>query len=278
MKMARFLKMFKILGLVIIIASCKVSLPSQSNTIQSDQAFIENDQIISFKVDKLNNIYTIDKRSELTKYGPGGEKLFSYTDRTLGSIDYLDVSNPLKILAFYRDYQSIVFMDNTLSVTSRFNLADSGFQDATAIGLSNDNNLWIYDMLDSRLKKITDDGKVLIESDLLTTYLKDFNPDFIRETNNYLLVNDPTIGFHLFDNFAKYINTAKVGSLKEFQFKDNKVLFVKDDIIQGWDVNNYQRDSFDLTGDPLNMVEHFYLLSDGVMVLTQGKILKLGRK
>ena len=113
--------MYKYFGFVLFFLSCKVSLPSQVQPIESGEILINNGNIISFKVDKLNNIYTIDKKAELIKYDHKGTRLYTYTDKTLGPIDHLDVSNPLKLLAFYRDYQSLIFLDNTLSVTSRFN-------------------------------------------------------------------------------------------------------------------------------------------------------------
>jgi hypothetical protein len=273
--MGGYLKIYKLLGLLLLITSCsRVSLPSQSNSTLGESAFIENGPILTFKTDKLTNIYCIDNKSELVKYNNKGEKLFSFTDRTLGNIDYLDVSNPLKIICFYRDYQSVVFLDNTLSVTSKIDLPELGFQDVSAIGLSNDNTIWLYDALDSRVKKITREGRIVIESDLLTPFLKDFNPEFIVEANNYLIINDPANGFHLFDTFGKYLNTAKITGLNTIQIKNNKVLFLKDNTIQSWNVDNYERNSYKIIDESLQGVTGFQLMEKNILLLKNGKIIK----
>ena len=275
MTMERFSKMFKISSFTALLTGYCLILISQDDLTTPSNIFIDESHILAFHVDKLNNIYTINQNGELIKYDQYGTNLYTYADRTLGIIDHLDVQNPLKLLAFYRDFQYLIFLDNTLSVTARFDLPELGFQDATAVGLSNDNNIWIYDGLESRLKKIDHDGKVLIESNVLTPYLNDLNPDFILENSNYLLVNDPENGIHLFDTFGKYINTVKVTYINNFQLVNNKVIFVKDDIIQGWDIISYQRDSFFILDPSPKNMESIHLLRDDILILKEGNIIKM---
>src|SRR6476659_8841896 len=70
-----------------------------------------------FKADNLNNVYMI-KDDELIKYLPDGRFFRRYSNLKLGTITSVDVTNPLKILVYYRDFQQIIFLDNQLSVNS----------------------------------------------------------------------------------------------------------------------------------------------------------------
>src|SRR5688572_3667151 len=70
-----------------------------------------------FEADNFGNIYTV-KNEELCKYLPNGKRHARYSNLRYGNITSLDVSNPLKILLYYRDFQQIIFLDNQLSVNS----------------------------------------------------------------------------------------------------------------------------------------------------------------
>src|SRR5438552_190098 len=68
-----------------------------------------------FTADNLGNFYTV-REDELIKYLPNGKMFARYSNLKLGSISAIDVTNPLKILLYYRDFQQIIFLDNQLSV------------------------------------------------------------------------------------------------------------------------------------------------------------------
>ena len=64
--------------------------------------------------DKLGNLYTV-AGDEISKYDQNGKFLQKNSIKSLGKITSLDVTNPLKILVFYKDYNKIVFIDNMLA-------------------------------------------------------------------------------------------------------------------------------------------------------------------
>ncbi|MDA3780091.1 MAG: hypothetical protein PF487_07745, partial [Bacteroidales bacterium] len=67
-----------------------------------------------FKIDNLNNIYLIDGADIDKQNFISGEK-FHYNNEFLGEVSFLDVSNPFRILVYYKDFNQFIILDNTLS-------------------------------------------------------------------------------------------------------------------------------------------------------------------
>ena len=55
-------------------------------------------------------------------------------------------------------------LDRFLNVRNTIDLRSSGILQARAVAQSYDNNYWVFDELESKIKKVDDNGKVLLES------------------------------------------------------------------------------------------------------------------
>jgi hypothetical protein len=88
-----------------------------------------------------------------------------YNDvRKFGTATMIDVSNPLKVLLYYKDFATIVVLDRLLNIRNTIDLRLQNILQAKAIGLSYDNKIWVYDELESKLKKIDEGGQLLLET------------------------------------------------------------------------------------------------------------------
>ncbi|WP_433834941.1 hypothetical protein [Flavobacterium anhuiense] len=81
-----------------------------------------------------------------------GKEIFEYKNVSLGKITKVDLQNPLKIMLFYEDFNSVVLLDNQLNKMTEINFS----QNATpivvsAIGMSTQNQLWIYNTLNQQI-------------------------------------------------------------------------------------------------------------------------------
>lgn len=74
------------------------------------------------------------------------------------------VNNPLKILVYYKNYTSVVVLDRFLTQRNSINFRKQSIFSVKAIATSYDNNIWIFDEQDYKLKKIDETGKLLLES------------------------------------------------------------------------------------------------------------------
>jgi hypothetical protein len=124
-----------------------VSLPAQKlNPVKSTNlaatAFIG--------IDSYKNTYFIND-SVLHKTGPEGNYVFN--DFQLGSIATVDIINPLKIVLFYEDMNTVVFLDNQFNEIERLsfnNLAEyTNLSTATNAG---NNRLWIFNIESQQLE------------------------------------------------------------------------------------------------------------------------------
>jgi hypothetical protein len=153
--------------------------------------------IVEFSVDNLGNIYVINNDNQLKKLSPRGDSLAVFNDvRRYGKIGSIDVTNPLKILVYYRDFTTIIELDRFLNIINTIDLRAQNILQAKAVGLAYDNNVWVFDELDARLKKIGDDGTL---QDQTTDFRQRFDsvpdPLSVLERDGLVYLYDSTKGF-----------------------------------------------------------------------------------
>ncbi len=224
-----------LLLLILPLSSCKTQL-IESEVEQSNYDISQKNK--TFSLDELGYLYLITNRNELIRYTPNLVEQYAYSNERLGSITSVDANNPLKLLLFYENYQTIIMLDNLLGDIGRYNLFDLGFNDVEAVGISNDNNVWLYDPIDYKLKKIDNTGKLLVES--ITMYnegLEYIRPDFLVEKGNKVFLYDKNHGFYLFDNLGQYLYSIPMKEIDSYQVvSENMILFLKDEIIHNYDL------------------------------------------
>src|SRR5690349_7620321 len=73
--------------------------------------------IVAFTVDNLDNIYLLSSTNQVKKFNANGDSVAVFNDvRKFGQATLIDVSNPLKVLLYYRDFATIVVLDRFLTV------------------------------------------------------------------------------------------------------------------------------------------------------------------
>jgi hypothetical protein len=166
---------------------------------------------VEFTVDNLDNIYTLNSRNQVKKYNANGDSVAVYNDvRKFGQASLIDVSNPLKILLYYRDFATVVVLDRFLNAVNVVDLRRSKIFQAKAIGQSYDNKIWVYDDVENKLKKVDENGKLESETvDLRQVLGQSINPLKIFDENRFVYVYDPQKAMYVFD----YYGTMKSGIL-----------------------------------------------------------------
>lgn len=99
--------------------------------------------------DSLGAWYAISD-NVLTKTNKQGSWEFKLPQ--LGKIKQVDLQNPLKIIVFFQDFNSVVLLDNQLNVTQKIDLSDNTNPLlALGIGLASGNRIWLYDGLSQKI-------------------------------------------------------------------------------------------------------------------------------
>ena len=182
------------------------------------------------ELDKLGQLYAIDKQNNITLFkGDKITKWYEYSNNRLGNISTVDVSNPQKILVFYRDFQTIVLLDNTLTEVKRLNLLDMGHTDIHAACSSIDNGIWIADMDGAQLLKISQNGTLVIEGyNFRDENWGSFSTLKLREKGGSVFMGTDMPAVLQFDNFGAFIFRHDIGWQNEFTISNEGEIYYYD--------------------------------------------------
>jgi hypothetical protein len=190
----------------------------------------------AFQSDNLGNIYTI-REDELVKFLPAGKVSGRYSNLKLGKISSVDVTNPLKILLYYRDFQQIVFLDNQLSLNSEsVSLEKLGYEQTDLVCASANNSFWIYNKQNNELIRFNEQSRKISSTGNLRQLLNDdITPVFMVEHNGYLYLSSPASGIYVFDIFGAFSKIISLKGLQRFQVEDRLLYYQKDSAMCGYD-------------------------------------------
>jgi len=185
--------------------------------------------ISDFTVDNLGNLFLVYQNGQLKKLRPDGDSLAVYNNvRKYGKLYSVDVSNPLKVLLHFKDFNTIVILDRLLNERSVLDLRKHSLVQVTAIGQSYDNNIWVFDELELKLKKIGDDGKMIDQSnDFRQIFDSTPSPSVIIDQDKLVYLYDVQKGIYTFDYYGGFKNRIPFTGWLDFTVINNS-LFGRD--------------------------------------------------
>ena len=172
-----------------------------------DSSFLYNKMLPGdfsyFTIDNLDNIYLLSNAGQLKKISPNGDSAIFNDVRKYGKLFSIDATNPLKVLLYYKDFSTIVVLDRFLSVLNTINLRKQNIFKVKTIAASYDNNIWLFDEGDARLKKIDDNGGVLLQTaDFRDLFDSIPSPEQIVDRDGFVYLYDTSKGFYIFDYYG----------------------------------------------------------------------------
>jgi hypothetical protein len=199
----------------------KSPTPVSHFTIDADE-FLGYDSF-GFSYQIKNNVFSKIK----------GTEIFEYKNVSLGKITKTDILNPLKIVLFYEDFNSVVLLDNQLNKITEINFSQNNIPIVvTAIGMSTQNQLWIYNSLNQQIglfDYLKNEYKTV--STPLTENIKFYQTDF----NTFYWIDEKNNWFSC-DIFGKTTDLGKVPDFdkieilgpKQYIFNKANLLYFKD--------------------------------------------------
>jgi hypothetical protein len=185
------------------------------------------------RVDNLGNIYVIHHH-EIVKYNSLGILQKKFSVKRYGNIDFVDVSNPLKILVYYKDFQQILFLDDLLTPSSDIiSIETLGYEQASLICSSTNNSFWLYDKQNNALLRFDHDLKTVVKTGNLKQLLDiNITPSYMKEHANYLYLNCPKEGILVFDIYGTFYKTIPIKNLKEFDLINEHVFYYQNNSLK----------------------------------------------
>ncbi len=206
-------------------------------TIHKDYKSVKNIPIKAdkFLTDIMGNCYVI-KKQEIIKYNNLGQKITSYSNGALGNITYVDVSNPLRILLLYKNFNQVIILDNSFAeITEPFYLDNAGIDMIDVACTSNFGGIWVYNSTYMELQRFNT-GMNIEQTGTNLSDLIDGNqtPNFIIEKNDNIYLNFPETGIFVFDNFGSYYKTIPIKGLKRFDVNGSFIRYYKNNKIHNY--------------------------------------------
>ncbi|MEE4198534.1 MAG: hypothetical protein V2I54_12890 [Bacteroidales bacterium] len=202
-----------------------------------------------FTTDHLNNWYVVDKNM-LIKYNSRCNQEASYSKAPAYTFDQVDVTDPLKILVFSKDFNQLFFLNNQLAeISDPVALDNYGYYAVGAVCTSASGGFWIFDQSTLQLVYFNHELKEQRKSAHLGSFFgqgADASTLLLREKNDYLYLGIPQEGILQFDLYGSYIRTLPVKFESDFQVVNQKLIFYRPGRLFFYDMQTFEEQSLDL--------------------------------
>jgi len=180
------------------------------------------DKFIGF--DSYKNLYTTEGMV-LYKTGPLGK--FEFTDFTLGNITSVDIINPLNVVLYYQQSNTVVLLDNRLTEIERINFNTlPPFINSSKVSNAGGNRLWVFDQDLQQLSLLN------YRNNTTSELSQPISETIIQQTSNfnycYLLTDKNIIGFTLFGGIL--YNIPFLNAEKIIQFNEELIILKNNEL------------------------------------------------
>lgn len=257
-------------GLLIVLTLC---ICMMAHAQQESQTLVIEQNAEMISVDPQGNIYAVNDAT-LYKYAPDGSLLHSYNNNLLGHIFSIDVDNPLKIMLFYREAGTILFLNDKLSPIG--NSVDLFSKELTTITLatySTKNELILYDESNTDLIFL---DFYFREKERIHYDFQDLHPIQLKDVNEKsIIMQDPEQGFFFFDNFGTFITGSATILDQPAQIIDGGIVYVKDNYLN---IYNFWRLDLQRQCEVPEEVKQVLVYQDKIIFLEEKTIKIMHRK
>ena len=236
-----YYKLTIIINALLLLGISNNALSQQS----SKYKLLEVPKSNQIEIDQYGYFYIIDQ-DNLIKYDSEGHTLYHYSNKLLGNIDQIDISNPLRPLLFYKDQGLIIVLDNTLSQQKEpISLNELGLYQTSCIANSNfDNGIWLYDIDVNEIIKINHLSQVNYRSGNLSVLIP--NMEFpilnLKEKNRKLYVVTRNKIF-VMDQFGSLLSVITLSAEKGLIIKEKNIITYDGNAICQFDILDFKIDT-----------------------------------
>jgi hypothetical protein len=210
--------------------------------------------IVAFTVDNLDNVYLLNSSNQVKKINASGDSVAVFNDvKKYGQATLIDVSNPLKVLLYYRDFATIVVLDRFLTVRNTIDLRKHNILQVRAIGQSYDNKIWVYDEFENKLKKIDEDGSLLQETnDFRQIFDPTPVPQRIFDEDRFVYLYDSALAVYAFDYFGALKNKIQINGWQNLKVTGKYIFGSGDGRLYRYDIRTLLVNDWRLPAELLN--------------------------
>lgn len=232
----------KKLVLILFIASFSIAFSQNKKltAIKMNSIRLDGDQFLGF--DPFGFNYTI-KNNVFSKIGK--QNTLDYKNISLGKITKVDLQNPLKIVLFYENFNTVIILDNQLNETQKINFSESILPIvATAIGIASQNQLWVYNSMNQQLgffDYLNKEYKTI--SVPFTESIKNYSSDF-----NVFQWIDNKNNWYTCDIFGKIKSKGMIPDYEWIEIiNENQFIYSKDAVLTLYDLKKGEKTEIEIS-------------------------------
>jgi len=185
----------------------------------SEKYDLDADVFIGF--DNYNSIYYI---KDQVLYKNDNHSLYNFNELQLGDISSVDIINPLNILVFYSDLNTVVLLDNHLNEIERINFSTiSEFTNVSHASLAGKNQLWLFNIDTQQLELFNyrSQRKVVVSQPV--------NGEIISNASNFnycYLLTDKNLS--IYDIYGSLNSIYPMDGFEKMTFYNKNMITVKE--------------------------------------------------
>jgi len=178
-------------------------------------------------VDSYNDLFYIKNQ---TLYKKTDTNLFNFKNFQLGAIKSVDIINPMNIVVYYSDFNTVILLDNKLTEIERINFNNlSEIINTSTATLAANTSLWLFNVDSQQLESYNyrSKNKVLVSQPI--------NGELLSQASNYnfcfVLTEDKIRAYNIYGSLITEINNdgfEKIVQSNEniIALKDNELYYI----------------------------------------------------
>lgn len=225
-----------------------------------------------FSINIMGDVFTV-KDNIITKYDISGTQKFQFSNYRHGNITSLDASDPMRILAFYKEFNQVLFLDNTLSEISDYLLLDDvNIIETDAVCSSSSGGFWLFNSDYYKLQKYSKSLNLVQEGTNMEGIIeRNFTPDFLDEQGNNIYLGIRNKGVYIFDIFGTFKKFIPLNYTNSIQIINEEIYYYKDSVFK-YNIKNFETTVLEI---PTNNFNSFVIYNNNMFVGNNKNITKL---
>lgn len=174
------------------------------------------------RVNTFNDIFFV---LENTLHKKSNQNDYVYNNIALGNLNSIDVLNPLEITLFYKDYNTVIQLDNRLNEINKldFNLA-SDFKNIGYAATATNKRLWTYNTDNQQLEIYN------FQLDLVEATTLPLPENIITFYSNYNFCWALTSsGLYQYNVYGNLLNTYALEGFENFVYNKGNLILLKEE-------------------------------------------------
>ncbi|MCJ0741904.1 hypothetical protein [Pedobacter montanisoli] len=190
-------------------------------------------------IDNLDAVYVLTPKDELLKYDTKGALKWRYSNNRYGKVKSIDVTDPLRVVIFYADFQQVVVLNNNLSQIATYSFAYNSNLLVSAIAVADNNAFWIFETTSNSLIKLSSDFSENTRSaNLYQLFDELVFPKKILVANQHIYLQKPNNDVLIFDVFGAFLRLLSLEGLADFEIHNNKLIYMAEKKLHLYDLNS----------------------------------------